>query len=1309
MAKTQLLVFLMALLGAPALADTPPARVVNSETYDASGNGINSTLVSGNRGLDTDVINPLTSPVNTQVVVSGSAIDPRSIRALTSSDVVTANQGGTWNITNVSGTISLPTNAAQETGGNLASIATSNSSMNGKMTAFDLDTGAGVQNVQGISIRLSANGGSVEGATSTNPLRIDPTGTTTQPVSAASLPLPSGAATSALQTTGNTSLASIDGKLTTTSNGLKVDGSAVIQGISATSLPLPTGASTSANQATANSSLSDIDSKLATLGQKNSAGSMPVVLATDQTAIPVSQSGTWTVGRTWALTSGTDSVSAVQSGTWNITNISGTVSLPTGASTSANQSTEITAINNLSAKFGSLGQKSSSGSAPVVLASDQSAIPVTQSGSWTVNQGTANTVGNAWPVMNTDGTNTAAVKAASTPPSSTDPALVVAISPNSPVTAAPPTNTSATGNLTVACASGSACPANSTLQLTTDGASTFGYETHGTWSATVVTDVSYDSSCTSSPGTVIWYQTASVDTSNNEASYLNAWGSSHNNDPWVLSVAGAFCARVRLSAYTSGTVNVTVTEGVGTSVVFAVALGNIPSGSTDIGNPVKIGGIYHSSAPTFSDGQRADLQLNVNGALVTRPLVNTTDSINAVQSGSWTVTANQGTSPWVENVSQFGGSNVATGTGASGAGIPRVTVSNDSNILATQSGSWTTGRTWTLASGSDSVSAVQSGTWNINNISGTVSLPTGAATSANQTNGSEKTQIVDGANATVGPVTALGGTNYLPVVQASSATPGSAVPSRSTVVAGSDGTNAQTLSTDTTGKLNLNNISGTVSLPTGAATSALQTTGNSTLSTISGQLPATLGQKAMSASFAVAIASDQSAIPVSQSGTWTTGRTWTLASGSDSVSAVQSGTWTVQQGGAPWSQNLTQVGGSSIAIGQAAAASSLPVVTQADAAPATVNVTAQDTASTTTSGANSQSIITGTPTAASAASFAIASMGTVTVQVSGTWTGTLSSEVSLDGGTTWYLRGCKQDGVGNVAVTFTANFECRLSVVGLTNYRVRSTAATTGTAVVKVTESIRETDVTVTNSVSLKDATTQSTAATIKAASTAAVGGDTALVVAVSPNNTIAATQSGTWTVQQGSAPWSQNLTQIAGSSIATAATGIAKVGVTDGSGNSIGSTSISSVNHLDVKNASSGATAAAVPSYAQQIGGSDGTDLQSIGVQSATSTSPSSSYFLQVVPLTYSFKNLTGAATTTVKSGAGTLHEFCINNNDVSATATIYDNTAGSGTIIATLTDTLGGGATIATGCVLHDVAYTTGLTVVTTGATANYTAVYK
>lgn len=63
-------------------------------------------------------------------------------------------------------------------------------------------------------------------------------------------------------------------------------------------------------------------------------------------------------------------------------------------------------------------------------------------------------------------------------------------------------------------------------------------------------------------------------------------------------------------------------------------------------------------------------------------------SIQGVASGT-NVPVSQGTSPWVDNITQFGGTNLSTGTGAGGAGIPRVTVSNDSNILATQSGTWT--------------------------------------------------------------------------------------------------------------------------------------------------------------------------------------------------------------------------------------------------------------------------------------------------------------------------------------------------------------------------------------------------------------------------------------------------------------------------------------------------------------------------------------------------------------------------------------------------------------------------------------------
>lgn len=63
-------------------------------------------------------------------------------------------------------------------------------------------------------IQLRNPGDSVDLGDATNPIRVDPTGDTAQPISATSLPLPSGASTSALQTTGNTSLGTIDTALT---------------------------------------------------------------------------------------------------------------------------------------------------------------------------------------------------------------------------------------------------------------------------------------------------------------------------------------------------------------------------------------------------------------------------------------------------------------------------------------------------------------------------------------------------------------------------------------------------------------------------------------------------------------------------------------------------------------------------------------------------------------------------------------------------------------------------------------------------------------------------------------------------------------------------------------------------------------------------------------------------------------------------------------------------------------------------------------------------------------------------------------
>ncbi len=68
-------------------------------------------------------------------------------------------------------------------------------------------------------------------------------------------------------------------------------------------------------------------------------------------------------------------------------------------------------------------------------------------------------------------------------------------------------------------------------------------------------------------------------------------------------------------------------------------------------------------------------------------------------------------------------------------------------------------------------------------------------------------------------------------------------------------------------------------------------------------------------------------------------------------------------------------------------------------------------------------------------------------------------------------------------------------------------------------------------------------------------------------------------------------------------------------------------------------------------------------------------------------------ATTTTVKSGAGWLHAITIGETAAGA-ITIYDNTAGSGTVICVLK------ASIVEGTYVFDRAFTTGLTIVTAGA---------
>ena len=130
-----------------------------------------------------------------------------------------------------------------------------------------------------------------------------------------------------------------------------------------------------------------------------------------------------------------------------------------------------------------------------------------------------------------------------------------------------------------------------------------------------------------------------------------------------------------------------------------IARGNVASGASDAGNPVKVGGRYNSSPVALTDGQRGDLQLDASGNLKT------------AISGTMAITANSSV-----NVAQLAGTATDTNSGAKSAGTLRVVLATDQPQL-------------TNALKTDGSAVTQP-------ISASaLPLPTGAATSAAQTTG----------------------------------------------------------------------------------------------------------------------------------------------------------------------------------------------------------------------------------------------------------------------------------------------------------------------------------------------------------------------------------------------------------------------------------------------------------------------------------------------------------------------------------------------------------------------------------------------
>jgi hypothetical protein len=164
--------------------------------------------------------------------------------------------------------------------------------------------------------------------------------------------------------------------------------------VDAASLPLPTGAATE-------TTLAAINTKTPSLGQTTMASSSPVTIASNQTALPVTDNaGSLTVDAvSWPLPTGAATAAlqtqpGVDIGDVTINNAAGAsaVNIQDGGNSLTVDSPQLPAAlvggrldGNTGAWLGStaptVGQKTMASSVPVVLASDQSALPVSIGGS----------------------------------------------------------------------------------------------------------------------------------------------------------------------------------------------------------------------------------------------------------------------------------------------------------------------------------------------------------------------------------------------------------------------------------------------------------------------------------------------------------------------------------------------------------------------------------------------------------------------------------------------------------------------------------------------------------------------------------------------------------------------------------------------------------------------------------------------------------------------------------------------------------------------------------------------------------------
>jgi hypothetical protein len=127
---------------------------------------------------DASTASPLPVDQTNTTVADGGALPAKGVQ-------VGGTDGSVFQVlsTDAAGRLNTNVNGTVPVSGTVTSTLSATTNAGATAKTSDYDTGAGTDTVTSFGIALPASGGAVQGGTATNPVRTDPTGTTTQPVS----------------------------------------------------------------------------------------------------------------------------------------------------------------------------------------------------------------------------------------------------------------------------------------------------------------------------------------------------------------------------------------------------------------------------------------------------------------------------------------------------------------------------------------------------------------------------------------------------------------------------------------------------------------------------------------------------------------------------------------------------------------------------------------------------------------------------------------------------------------------------------------------------------------------------------------------------------------------------------------------------------------------------------------------------------------------------------------------------------------------------------------------------------------------